>query len=78
MFLAEPHLRCRLYTVYENAGEVWSERTAIDRCYDIRETGLLADQRGRLVVEWTRDAINWAKSGDKAWWLPVVGSAPLR
>lgn len=72
VFLAEPGLRARLYTVYDNAGEARAERTAIDRFYDLRDTGILAELRGRLVIQWTRDAINWAKRGPVAWSLPVV------
>lgn len=73
VFTPEPGNRGRLYTVYENAGEVAAERTDIDRFYDLRETDILVGLHDRLVVEWGRDPINWVKNGLKAWMLPVVG-----
>ncbi|WP_313025343.1 GIY-YIG nuclease family protein [Mobilicoccus sp.] len=72
VFMAESGRRSRLFTVYENAGEVEAERTAVDRFYDLRETNLLDSLRRRLLVEWTKDTINWAKTGPRAWPLPVL------
>lgn len=72
VFMAESGRRSRPYTVYENAGEVAAERTAIDRFYDLRETDVLTSLRRRLLIEWTKDTINWAKLGPRAWSLPVL------
>lgn len=72
VMIADGGQRSRLYTVYENLGEVRAERTSIDRFYDIHETDLMADVRGRLVIEWPRDMINWAKSGSQADRMPIV------
>jgi len=63
---------CRLYTVYENAGELREERTDVERSYDLRETDLLVGLRRRLLIEWTKDTVNWVKSGARARTLPVL------
>jgi len=72
VFIPDTGNRARLYTVYENHGELETERTDVDRFYDLRETDILADQRDHLVIEWGKDPINWVKSGYKAWTMPVV------
>lgn len=72
VFVAEPGRRARLYTVYDNAGEVAAERTPIDRFYDIHEANTLVGLQGRLLIEWTKDTINWTKSGTTAWSLPIL------
>ncbi len=30
------------------------------------------DLRGRLLIQWTHDPINWVKYGEKAWSFPVL------
>lgn len=72
VFMAEPGLRSRLECVYENHGEVAAERTATNRFFDLRPSDLLSSMWGRLVIEWSRDPVNWAKSGPRAATFPVV------
>lgn len=72
VFMADGARRSRLLTVYENHGEDISLRTAELRWFDLRPSPLLSSLRGRLVVEWSRDAVNWAKSGRTAAAFPVV------
>lgn len=78
VFVADVGRRARLYTVYDNAGEVAAERTPVDRFYDLRGTDVLGGLQGRLLIEWTKDTINWAKSGARAWSLPVLEVAGAR
>lgn len=72
VFVKEPACKARLYTVYDNAGEIAAERTPVDRFYDLRDTDLLRKLRGKLLIQWTNDPINWAKSGATAWSFPVL------
>lgn len=72
IFMADGRRRSRLITAYENHGEVISERTESSRFFDLRPSELLQSLRDRLVVEWSSDAVNWAKSGAKAASFPVV------
>ncbi|MCP3425619.1 GIY-YIG nuclease family protein [Rothia sp. AR01] len=72
IFLAETGRRCRLAMVYENHGEATGERTDEHRYYDVRESGVLASLCDRLLIEWTRDTVNWAKRGALGSRLPVV------
>ncbi len=62
-FLADGQRRSRLAAAYENRGEVVAERTEANRFYDLRPSQLLGSLAGRLVVEWSRDTVNWAKRG---------------
>ena len=72
IFLADGARRSRLLVAYENHGEVTTERTEVWRHFDLRPSDLLSALVGRLVVEWSRDAVNWAKSGTSASAFSVV------
>lgn len=71
-FLADGGRRCRYWGAFENHGEVASERTASLRFFDLRPTDVWASLANRLVTEWSKDAINWAKKGSVAAAFPVV------
>jgi hypothetical protein len=68
-FMADGGRRSRL-VAYENHGEVLSERTETLRYFDLRPSQLFSSLVGRLVVEWSRDAVNWAKTGASARYSP--------
>ncbi|MFJ2755771.1 GIY-YIG nuclease family protein [Nocardioides sp. NPDC087217] len=77
-FIADGGRRSRFVTAYENHGLVdapdhipW-RRAQEHRWFDLRQSDLLASLRDRLVVEWTSDTINWAKSGRTAEAMRVV------
>lgn len=72
IFMADGARRSRFLTAYENRGEVPTERTASLRNFDLRPSDVLSALVGRLVVEWSRDAVNWAKSGATASRFPVI------
>jgi hypothetical protein len=72
IFMADGARRSRLLVAYENHGEIPEERTAGHRYFDLRPSDLLSSLVGRLVVEWSRDAVNWAKTGTSAAGFPVV------
>ncbi|MFC5502107.1 GIY-YIG nuclease family protein [Lysinimonas soli] len=72
IFTADSGRRARFYTAYENRGEVAAERTDLRRFFDLHETDLLETLRGRLVIEWGNDPVNWAKSGATASQYRVV------
>ncbi len=65
-FLADGQRRSRFVAAYENLGEVAAERTDTLRFYDLRPSDLLSSLAGRLVVDWSRDTINWARRGTAA------------
>jgi hypothetical protein len=71
-FMADGGRRSRFLTAYENHGEVETERTDVKRVYDLRPSEILETLKGRLVVEWSRDTINWAKQGTSAGRFPIV------
>lgn len=71
-FMADGQRRSRFLVAYENHGEVVEERTDDLRYFDLRPSNALASLVDRLVVEWSRDAVNWAKSGASAAAFPVV------
>lgn len=71
-FMTDGQRRSRFLTAYENHGEVPAERTADHRYFDLRPSDVLASLKDRLVVEWSRDAVNWAKTGTAASAFPVV------
>jgi len=71
-FMADGGRRSRFLVAYENHGEVLAERTATLRYFDLRPSQLFSSLVGRLVVEWSRDAVNWAKTGASASLFPVV------
>jgi len=71
-FMADGGRRSRLLTAYENHGEIVAERSGTLRYFDLRPSELLLSLVGRLVVEWSHDAVNWAKPGPSAALFPVV------
>ncbi|WP_421732961.1 GIY-YIG nuclease family protein [Cellulomonas sp.] len=71
-FMTDGGRRSRFLTAYENHGEVTEGRTADLRYFDLRPSDVLASLKGRLVVEWSRDAVNWAKTGAAASAFPLV------
>jgi hypothetical protein len=71
-FMADGGRRSRLLTVYENYGELPDEATEAHRHFVLRPTDALSSLVGRLVVEWSRDAVNWAKTGNAAAAFPVI------
>ncbi|TQN44488.1 hypothetical protein FHX52_3703 [Humibacillus xanthopallidus] len=71
-FLAESGRRCRYWGAFENHGELESERTATLRHFDLRPSRVMSSLANRLVTEWSKDAINWAKKGTSAATFPVV------
>lgn len=72
IFIATDGRRCRLVKVYDNYGEMTDRRTETLRCFDLRESELLASLQNRVVVEWSRDPVNWAKRGTSASSFPIV------
>lgn len=71
-FMADGRRRSRFLVAYENRGEVVAERTETLRYFDLRPSQVFSSLVGRLVVEWSRDAVNWAKTGASASLFPVV------
>lgn len=71
-FMTDGQRRSRFLSAYENHGEVREERSGDLRYFDLRPTDVLASLKDRLVVEWSRDAVNWAKSGTAASAFPIV------
>jgi hypothetical protein len=71
-FMAEGGRRCRLHTIYENYGEVVAERTEDKRFFDLIPSVMLKSLVDRLVIEWGKDTINWAKMGADAATFPVL------
>ena len=76
VFMADGARRSRFFCAYDNRGEVDAERTSDLRFFDLRESDLLHSLRGRLVIEWTKDTINWAKTGTTAAGFPVEIADP--
>jgi len=72
IFMADGGRRSRFVCAYENNGEVLTERTADSRFFDLHESELLSSQRNRLVIDWPKDTINWAKRGESAADFPIV------
>lgn len=71
-FIADGQRRSRFLVAYENRGEVLEQQTAGLRYFDLRPSDALSSLRDRLVIEWSKDAVNWAKSGEGASPFPVV------
>lgn len=63
-FIAAGGNRCRFVSAFENQGEALAERTETLRFYDLLPSQCLADFQNRLVIEWSNDAVNWAKRGE--------------
>lgn len=72
LFVADGGRRSRFLWAYENHGEVVSERADRLRFFDLHPSSVLATLQNRLVVEWSKDPVNWAKSGTLASAFPVV------
>ncbi|WP_395153192.1 GIY-YIG nuclease family protein [Ilumatobacter sp.] len=72
IFMGDGARRSRFVCAYENRGEVLGERTADSRFFDLHESEMLAALRNRLVIEWPKDTINWAKGGEIAAAFPLV------
>jgi hypothetical protein len=71
VLIADGKKRSRLFCVYENHGEVFSERTEDGRAYDLRKSEFLAPLAGRLVVDWA-NPLSWYMHGTTAAKLPVL------
>ncbi|WP_185996153.1 GIY-YIG nuclease family protein [Nocardioides campestrisoli] len=71
-FLAESGRRCRFWGAFENHGEVAAERNNVHRFFDLRPSDAMSSLADRLVTEWSKDAINWAKRGTVAAAFPVI------
>lgn len=71
VFLGESRIRTRLLAVYENHGEVMTERTADRRCFDLRPSPALSSLVGRLVIQWSGFR-SWARTGVSASEFPIV------
>lgn len=72
IFFAESGRRCRLFTIYDNQGEAVEERTDSRRYFRLQETGLLETLKGRLLIEWSNDPVNWAKRGPIGAHFPII------
>ncbi len=66
VFIADGQLRSRFFTSYTNEGEALGERTHDRRRYHLAPSSLLHTLSNRLVIEWGRDPVNWAKMATKA------------
>ena len=71
-FMADGGRRSRFWTAYENHGEVAEERSGGLRYFDLRPSTVLSVLSKRLVIEWSPDAVNWAKQGAAAAAFRVV------
>lgn len=71
VLIADGQRRSRLFGVYENYGEVVSERSETTRCFDLRRTDFLAPLADRLVIEWSSPR-NWHRRATSAAALPVL------
>lgn len=72
VFLGTTGRHGRLLTAYENHGENLAESNADDRFFDLTPSEVFSAHRNRLVIEWTGDTVNWAKTGQQAALFPVV------
>lgn len=70
--IADGGRRSRLLAAYENHGAHPAEGTAAYRLFDLRSSDVLSALIHRLVIEWSPDAVNWAKSATTAADFPVV------
>jgi hypothetical protein len=71
VLIADGQRRSRLFGVYENFGEIVSERTEMYRCFDLRPSGFMKSLADRLVVEWTSPR-SWHRHAGSAADLPVL------
>jgi len=72
IFMADGGRRSRFLAAYENDGEVPTKLAGILRYFDLRPSEVLSSLVGRLVVEWPREAVNWAKNAADASAFPVI------
>lgn len=72
IFIADGGLRSRFLTAYDNLGELVAQRSGASRLFDLRASRALSALADRLVIEWSKDAVNWAKSGESASAFPVI------
>jgi hypothetical protein len=72
VFIADGGLRSRFLVAYENHGELVDERDEEWRYFDLRPSHILGALARRLLVEWSRDPVNWAKLGPAAAAFPVL------
>lgn len=79
VFITDGKLRSRFFAAYDNFGELPEEQTEHHRYFDLRRSDVLISLADRLVIEWSRDAVNWAKQGKAATSFPIVEiSDPVR
>lgn len=71
-FLGTTGRFARLINTYENQGEMLGKRQGGLRYYDLQDSSLLTAYAGRLVIEWTADPVNWAKTGAEALAMSVI------
>lgn len=71
-FIADGGHRARLIATYENHGEVLKERTDDHRFFDLKPTAVMDSLIDRLVIDWGKDAVRWAKKGPTAAKCPVL------
>lgn len=72
IFMAEGGRQCRLAYVYENRGQLVADPAKNERVFDLVASDLACALQGQLVIEWSKDAVNWAKSGALAAQFEVV------
>lgn len=71
-FMADGGRRSRFLNAYDNHGEIAERRANGMRYFDLQPSQVLSSLKDRLVVEWSKDAFNWAKPGTSAAAFPVV------
>lgn len=71
-FIADGQRRSRFLVAYENCGEIPEQRTAGLRYLDLHPSDAFSSPKDRLVIEWSKDPVNWEKSGAHASAFPVV------
>lgn len=77
-FIAAGGRRARFLHAYENRGEVDGLRTETMRCFDLQPSAFLSDLDERLVIEWSKDTVNWAKPASAAAGFSVTEIADAR
>lgn len=77
-FIADGGRRSRLLVAYENHGELPNKATPEHRTFDLRPSPVLSALVDRLVIEWPRDAVRWARTGERAMSFPVLEIADHR
>lgn len=72
VFVTDGGRRSRFLWAYTNEGERPGAPRESPRVFDLQPSSFLAALQGRLVIEWSGDAINWFKSGATAAGFPVL------